>query len=134
MQKRGKRRKFISICLVSLFSFFLLLFAGCRHKAGEIEINKSGDIQPQATNSDFYPVFVKYRAFQNIDSSWGYTIFVNSKPYLHYSAVPFKSKGFITKKDAETVAEILVEMIKKGDMSPKLSKKLTDSLELTMKK
>lgn len=133
MQKKGKRGESISLGIVSLFSVFLLLIAGCRHKAGKIEINKTVEIQPQVANPDFYPVYVKYRAFQNTDSSWGYTVFVNSRPYLHYSAVSFKSKGFVTKKDAEKVAVMLVGMIKKGDMSPKLTKKMTDSLELTMK-
>lgn len=132
MHKKGEKGKSISLVIIISFSVFLLFFAGCRHKAGESEMNKASE-KIQMTTSDIYPIYVKFRLFQNTDSSWGYTIFVNSRPYLHYSGVPFKNTGFPTKKDAEAVAGILVKMIKNGDMNPKLNKNITDSLEQIMK-
>jgi hypothetical protein len=99
---------------------------------GKVEKNPSGGSRTQMTESATYPAYIKYRSFQNPDSTWGYTIFVNSKPYLHYSRIPFKSKGFPSRKEAEIVAELLVKMIKNGDPSPKLSKKLINSLEVKM--
>jgi hypothetical protein len=118
--------------LFLLFSVLLLSFASCKQNAGKVEYGPSGGDKIQITESDFYPAFVKYRSFQNPDSTWGYTIFVNSRPYLHYSRIPYKNKGFPLRKEAEIVAGILVKMIQNGDPSPKLSKKIIDSLDLQM--
>lgn len=124
--------KLISFFSILLFSVLFILFTCCKHSIGKTEKNPSGNGKIQMTESDTYPVYIKYRSFQNPDSTWGYTIFMNSKPYLHYSKIPFKSKGFPSKKEAEIVAELLVKMIKNGDLNPKLNKKLIDSLELNM--
>jgi hypothetical protein len=133
MHKEGKNGKFISPFSFLLFFVLFLLFTGCKHNVGKGEKNHVSGKRTQITESDFYPAFVKYRSFQNPDSSWGYTIFVNSKPYLHYSRISFGNKGFPSKKDADIVAETLVKMIQNGDPNPKLSKKITDSIELEMK-
>ena len=124
--------KLISSISILLFSILFILFTCCKHSMGKVERNPSGSGKAQMTESDTYPAYVKYRSFQNPDSTWGYTIFVNSKPYLHYSKIPFKSKGFPSRKEAEIVAELLVKMIKNGDPNPKLNKKLIDSLKLNM--
>jgi hypothetical protein len=60
---------------------------------------------------------------------------VNRKPYLRVSKIPFRKSGsgFRSKADAEIVADLHVKMIKSGDLSPKLDKKIIDSLELKMK-
>lgn len=133
MQKKDKNGKFISSFSFMLFSVLFLLFTCCKHNTGNIEMNHSGGNMTQTTKFDIYPAFVKYRSFQNPDSSWGYTIFVNSRPYLHYSRIPYKSKGFPLRKETDVVAGILVKMIQNGDPSPKLSKKIIDSLDLQMK-
>ena len=132
MQKKG-----INGNLIPSFSFLLILvislmFTHCKHSTEKVE-NPSGGNRTQMRQSEIYPAIVKYRSFQNTDSTWGYTIFVNSKPYLHYSSIPIRSKGFPMKKEAEMVAEILVKMIENGEPSPKLSKQTMDSIELQMK-
>jgi hypothetical protein len=118
--------------LFLLFSVLFLSFACCKQKTGKIEYSPSGGNKTKVTESEFYPGFVKFRSFQNPDSTWGYTIIVNSRPYLHYSRIPYKSKGFPSRREAEIVAGILVKMIRNGDSSPKLSKKIIDSLDLQM--
>jgi hypothetical protein len=132
MQKSGyKEGGSIPYITILTLSALLLLLTECRKNHGETERNPA----PLFKTSDLNPNNVKLRSFQNPDSTWGYTIFVNSKPYLHYSRIPFNTSGsgFASKQDAETVASIIVKMILKGDMSPKLNRKTIDSLELNMK-
>ena len=76
------------------------------------------------------PAYVKFHSFQNPDSTWGFTIIVNSKPFRQYKNIPFKSStsGFESRKDAEKVADIFSRMIRNGDLSPRLSKRILDSL------
>jgi hypothetical protein len=108
------------------------LFTGCRSKL-ETPAGNQIEEKSETTGKETYPLFVKFRSFQNSDSTWGYTVFVNSRPYLHYSRIPYKNEGFETKHDAELVAGILVKMIQNGVMTPKLNKKLIDSIELVMR-
>lgn len=133
MQNKGINGKFNSSCTLVVFSILFLLVTCCNHGSGKIEKNPSGGNKTQTANTDFYPAFVKYVSFQNPDSTWGYTIIVNSRPYLHYSRIPYKNKGFPLKKEAEIVAGILTKMLQNGDPDPKLSRKLIDSLDLQMK-
>jgi hypothetical protein len=102
------------------------MFSGCNNY---VQKEEKTEIASNETN----PLFVKFRSFQNIDSTWGYTIFVNSRPYLHYSRLTYKKNGFATKRDAEIVAGLLVKKIQNGDLSPKLSKNIIDSIEIQMK-
>lgn len=132
MHKRGYLNGNMLLSLsIFLISDLLLIVAGCRNSneaTGKSQIEEKSQI----TNTETYPLFVKYRSFQNPDSTWGYTIFVNSKPYLHYSRIASYSKGFDTKHDAEIVAGILVRMIQNGEMTPRLGKKVIDSLNLKL--
>jgi hypothetical protein len=118
--------KLIPFILILFMSGFLLIFSGCRNTLQKEE-------KTETASSETYPLFVKYRSFQNTDSTWGYTIFVNSRPYLHYSRIPYKNNGFATKHDADIVAGFIVKMIQNGDMTPKLSKNIIDSIEIQMK-
>jgi hypothetical protein len=136
MQERGyKNGSFIPLISVILLSDILLLLTGCRNRIGESEKKPVNGNMPQVTAYDVIPANVKFRSFQNTDSMWGYTIFVNSRPYLHYSRIPFTKtgSGFPSKKDAEIVAGLLVKMIQNGNLEPKLNKRIIDSLELKMK-
>jgi hypothetical protein len=118
--------KFIPLLLILFVSEFLLMFSGCSDKMQKEE-------KTVIASEETYPLFVKYRSFQNIDSTWGYTIFLNSRPYLHYSRVAYKKEGFATKQEADIVAGYVVKLIQNGDMTPKLSKSIIDSIEIQMK-
>jgi Domain of unknown function (DUF4907) len=131
MQKRGVKNGSTTLSvLFLLLSDYFLLFSGCKNNPGEIEKKSIDGNMVQVTLTEVTPSFVKYRSFQNPDSSWGYTVFVNSKPYLHYSRIPLVKggSGYPTREDADMVAGIIVRMIQNGNMSPKLNKRITDSL------
>jgi Domain of unknown function (DUF4907) len=117
-----------------LLSGFLLLCYGCRNKTGEI-YKTAEENMSELTGSESSPALITFLSFQNPDSTWGYTILVNSKPYLNYTRILFlKSRsGFASKRDAELVAGVIAKKIQNGDMVPKLDKKTIDSLQLVMK-
>lgn len=81
-----------------------------------------------------YPAYIKFRTFQNPDSTWGFTVFVNSRPYLHNKKIPVDRavSGFRSKTDAESVAELFAKMIRNGDPTPKLNQKAIDSLGILL--
>lgn len=123
--------------------FFLILFVhgfffiqtGCRDSASA----SAG----QRMHSDLnYPVsgegmsYINFRSFQNPDKTWGFTIFVNSMPYRHYSRIPYKrlSGGFISREEAENVATLFVKMIRSGEDSPRLDRRSVDTLKITIDK
>ena len=135
MQKSGHKDAYIitSISML-LLSGFLLFFPGCRNKMSDI--NKTlPENMSQTALSEIGTAFVAFRSFQNPDSTWGYTILVNSKPYLNYTRIPFlnSGSGFSSRKDAELVAGVIVKKIQNGDMMTKLNKRTIDSLELILK-
>jgi hypothetical protein len=137
MQKKGYiNGKIIQSISVLLMSVLVLFFAGCRRGAGENEKGLAKETRVSASVSEGYPVYARFSIFQNPDSTWGYTIFVNSRPYLRVSKMPFKksSSGYWSKEDAEIVADLHIKMIRAGDPALKLDKKVLDSLELIMNK
>jgi Domain of unknown function (DUF4907) len=135
MLKRGqKNAKIVTSISMLLLSWFLFLSSGCRNKISDI--NKTAqENMSQAVLSEIDPAFVTFRSFQNPDSTWGYTIMVNSKPYLNYSRIPFLKSGlgFTSKREAEIVAGVIVKKIQNGDMVPILDKKTKDSLKSILK-
>jgi hypothetical protein len=114
------------------FTVIILFFAGCRSGAGEIEKGPGNEAKSGEIISEGYPLYARFSLFQNPDSTWGYTIFVNSRPYLRVSKMPFKktSSGYGSKEDAGIVADRYVKMIRAGDLAPKLDKRTLDSIEL----
>jgi hypothetical protein len=114
--------------------FFLL--TDCRNSKGVPENSKKTGTLNQITGPEDSPAYVKFHSFQNPDSSWGFTIVVNSRPFRQYNKIPVKgsTSGFASKKEAEVVAEIFTNMIRKGELTPKLSKQILDTLKITIEK
>jgi len=125
-------------CVSSLLVFcsitFLILFVtGCRNHTPETR-KLISPVTKDASGSDGYVSYIKFRSFQNSDSTWGFTIFVNSKPYLQHRKIPFTkaASGFKSKNDAEKVATQFVRIIEKVDLTPDLNEKLLDSLGISL--
>lgn len=105
-------------------------------KKNSVENNVISDKQiSQQTVYEETRAYVKYRSFQNSDSTWGFTIFVNSRPFLLYKKIPVdKAKfGFVSRKDAEKVAGIFVKMINNGNMKPSIDLKGLDTLGIIIR-
>jgi hypothetical protein len=98
-------------------------------------MNQTNGELNQIVGSEDYPSYFKFRSFRNSDSTWGFTLFLNSKPYLHYKKIPFPGavSGFQSKNDAENVAGLFIRMIRTGVLTPKLDIKAVDSLGIIIK-
>lgn len=121
---------FFFIISILIFSGVLLLVSGYRIGYGN-HLKAKTDINfDQRTVSEETSSYIKYRTFQNSDSTWGFTIFVNSRPYIHQKKIPLPSAsyGFRSEIGAEKVADLFVKMIKNGNSNPQLNKYTLDSL------
>lgn len=116
-----------------IFSGFLILNESCRNSGISAEKTGKTDFD-QFNNSDEKSAYINFRSFQNSDLTWGFTIFVNSMPFRHYTRIPYRNmgEGFVTRKEAEEVANLFIRMIRNGNTSPKLDKRTVDSLKITL--
>lgn len=136
MQNLSCKNRFkMSVNLFISFSGLLALAIGCGNNISEGKIQTSNS-PGRINESEARSAYIKFRSFQNSDSTWGFTIFVNSRPFLHHRKIPLTgaNKGFMSKNDAEKVAGLFVRMIQAGDYNPGLNKKSLDSLEILMNK
>ncbi len=67
---------------------------------------------------------IEYLTFE-VENGWGYDIKINQKTFIHQDVIPAinKSIPFNSKEDAEKVAKLIIEKIKKKEMPPAVSKK-----------
>jgi hypothetical protein len=134
MQNWYSKRKFISSLFVSgAILLLILIVSTCTNNNSGSRSSVSRAVNT-TMETDGNLSNIKFHSFQNSDSTWGFTLFVNSKPYLQYRKIPFPaaSSGFKSKNDAEKVATLFVREIEKGDLSPELNKKLLDSLGILL--
>jgi hypothetical protein len=130
--QRWYSNKVFSVFLISILilSAGFLLVYGLRSRYGNhIKVDKNISFSRMGVSEDVSS-YVKYRIFQNSDSTWGFTVFVNGRPYIHQKRIPLNSAitGFRSKRGAEKVADIFVKMIRNGNLNPQLNKNMLDSL------
>ena len=125
--KHVHRGMLVNFVLIFFLSFFFV--ESCRNssalslKAGKADtiFNK---LETESINSN-----INYRIFHNNDSTWGFTIFVDNHPFRRYSKIPVQKakKGFVSRLEADKIANYFVKMIHDGNPSPELKQKdLTD--------
>ncbi|TAL65309.1 MAG: DUF4907 domain-containing protein [Bacteroidetes bacterium] len=120
---------------VLILSGYLILLTGCRNTSVNREKDQSKNKRNNVIETDPSQAYIKYSSFQNIDSTWGFTVFVNSRPSLYIKKIPVPGafSGFLTKTDAEKIADLFVKMIRKGDLNPELNERVLDSLKILLK-
>ena len=93
-------------------------------------------IDNSASTENISAAYIRSKSFQNSDSTWGFTVFVNSRPYLHFKKIPYADSkwGFQSKEDAERIAAVFVKMLRNGDLSPTLTDSSIDSLKALVEK
>ena len=130
-KNKGVLFSLVSLVILSVFFLFIPI---SRDSSGSNSKNKLEGNTNKSIRSEDYPSNVNFRSFQNADSSWGFTIFVNTKPYLHHKKIPLNNanSGFRSKKDADNVARLFTKMIQNGDLNPTLNKNALDSLNISM--
>lgn len=128
--KNSRLKSSFLIFMVSLF-----ISGACSNKKSiEDKLVSDNSVSQQIVYEENRP-YVKYQSFQNPDSTWGFTIFVNSRPFLLYKKIPVNRAkfGFESRKDAETVAEIFVKMIQNGNLKPSIDLNALDTLGINFK-
>lgn len=111
----------------------IMFFQACGESTSVKDNNQVGSELDRVAGSEDGTAYINYRSFQNTDKTWGFTVFVNSMPFRHYNRIPFRniSRGFVSREEAEKVAAQFLIMINNGDHSPRLNRKLIDSLNIT---
>ena len=131
MQKRYSNKVFFVflISILILSAGFLLVYGLRSRYDNHLKVNKNISFSRIGVTEDGSS-YVKYRTFQNSDSTWGFTVFVNGRPYIHQKRIPLTSAitGFRSKIGSEKVADLFVKMIRNGNLNPQLNKKMLDSL------
>ncbi len=66
---------------------------------------------------------IEYTIYK-VENGWGYDVKINNKVLMHQPMIPAinKSIPFYSKEDAEKVAKLVIEKIKKKQMPPTVSK------------
>jgi len=64
-----------------------------------------------------------YKIIPSVNKTWGYDIYSDDKLFIHQLSIPAVpgNTGFKTKADAEKVAKLVINKIKKGEMPPTVS-------------
>lgn len=113
----------------------MLSVPACRYSTSVKDNNQVGSELNKVSGSEEGAAYINYRSFQNSDKTWGFTVFVNSMPFRHYNRIPYRSSstGFVSREETEQVAALFIKMINNGDHSPRLNRKMIDSLNITVK-
>lgn len=66
---------------------------------------------------------VSYEIFQNSDSTFGYKILIDTKPYILQNTIPgvAGNRGFKNRKDAIAVSKLIINKINMGEKLPSIS-------------
>lgn len=108
----------------------MLVFTDCSNKNSLAEKEITGKSLSRNNVTEENLAYIKFKSFQNLDSTWGFTIFVNSRPFLHYKKIPVSKAeyGFESRNDADIVAGHFVRMIREGNLKPSIDLKTLDTL------
>ena len=80
-------------------------------------------IAQQQNNSNANSTSLSFKIIDSPNHTFGYDIYLDEKKIIHQPTPPGLSgnDGFRKKKDAEKVAQIVIQKIKKGEMPPTIS-------------
>jgi hypothetical protein len=104
--------KQVLFCMILLFSATALL-------AQQPENNTA--VFPKAET--YTHTKLSYKIIEAANKTFGYDIYADDKLMIHQKSIPAMpgNDGFKTKADAEKVAQLVIEKIKKGEMPPTVS-------------
>lgn len=75
------------------------------------------------TSSAYTNTNLTYKIIDAPNNTFGYDVFADGRLMIHQTSIPAMpgNEGFKTKEDAEKVAQLVVEKIKRGEMPPTIS-------------
>lgn len=65
-------------------------------------------------------IVISYKIISVTNGTWGYDIYTNLKVTIHQPTIPGRpgNEGFKSKEDADKVAKLVIEKMKKGELPP----------------
>ena len=113
------------ILLFFLLSFSFMVSNGQKVIKDSIE---STSIQVMQQDNQSWSFVV----IPSIKQTWGYDIYRNNKILIHQLSIPgvAGNEGFKRKIDAEKVAKLVIEKLKKGEMPPTITSEDLTKLEV----
>jgi hypothetical protein len=110
---------------IKILVFLLGCFTVCCAQTGNPPKTRPATMQAE-TNATY-----TYKVIQAPRNTYGYDIFSDGKLMIHQPSVPGEpgNNGFKTQKSAETVAKLVIEKIKKGEMPPTVSREEMQKLK-----
>ena len=75
---------------------------------------------------------LSYKIIDAPDHTFGYDVYANGKLLIHQASIPAMpgNEGFATKADAEKVAQLVIDKIRKGEMPPTVTIKEMKKLKV----
>ncbi len=75
---------------------------------------------PRGSNKEVRQVNYRYKIIASPNKTWGYDIYAGKSVLIHQPSKPGMPgrEGFLTKMQAEKVAQLVVSKIKRGEMPP----------------
>jgi hypothetical protein len=126
-------RKLASLLLILLLMSFSI--SSCNRTNRPLNSPTSENSKEGIVTGE-YPDDIKMRPFKNSDSTWGFTIYMNGKIYIHQPVLPGNelASGFKTEKDASRVADLIMKKIVNHTTPESVSDKELDSLGIVKPK
>src|ERR1035437_1400856 len=87
---------------------FILTSNSCGTKSSRASNNSASVSTADVSSTGPFPDDIKSKPFRNSDSTWGFTIYVNGKIYIHQQviSVPGSTSGFLTEEDAAKTSDL----------------------------
>lgn len=117
-----------------IFLFLIFLFQTglifCQSETHDNFAEKKIKVQPQrqeqaslSSPEAFKNKTITSKIISTYNNTWGYDILVESKLMIHQPTIPGMpgNEGFKTKEAAQSVADLVVSKIKKGEMPPSVT-------------
>lgn len=88
--------------------------------------------QQSTSSSQINKANFTYKIIDAPQHTYGYDVYAAGKLLVHQAGVPAMpgNKGFATKKDADKVAALVIEKLKKGVMPPTITKEELQKLKV----
>jgi hypothetical protein len=124
------------LALIMLLNSLIALSYSCSSKSARKPVKPASLNEAGMSQQESFPDDIKSKAFRNSDSTWGYTIYVNGRIYIHQQVITtlYPTSGFHTEADAVKTSGLVVRKIKNHIAPETVSVKELDSLGIHITK
>lgn len=90
---------------------------------GQSSIDRNSRVNDSLLGETQKDIIYSFTIIQTVNNTWCYDIFKEGKRLIHQTSIPGLpgNEGFKNKSDAERVAQLVIEKLKKGEMPPSIT-------------